>query len=85
MISNSRHSRWSALCGRALSLAAALALSSAAMAEKLTIVSTDFVLERKFLGHRLLPDGRLGIAPQSLERARGRLRRITRRSRGVSV
>ena len=48
MISNSRHSRWSALCGRALSLAAALALSSAAMAEKLTIVSTDFVLERKF-------------------------------------
>lgn len=44
-----------------------------------------FVLERKFLGHRLLPDGRLGIAPQSLERARGRLRRITRRSRGVSI
>jgi RNA-directed DNA polymerase len=31
------------------------------------------VLERKFLGHRLLPGGRLGIAPQSLERARERL------------
>jgi RNA-directed DNA polymerase len=31
------------------------------------------VLERKFLGHRLLPGGRLGIAPPSLERARGRL------------
>jgi RNA-directed DNA polymerase len=43
------------------------------------------VLERKFLGHRLLPGGRLGIAPQSLERARGRLRQITRRSRGVSI
>lgn len=43
-----------------------------------------FVLERKFLGHRLLPGGKLGIAPQSLDRARERLRRITRRSRGVS-
>jgi len=43
------------------------------------------VSERKFLGHRLLPGGRLGIAPQSLERARGRLRQITRRSRGVSM
>ncbi len=42
------------------------------------------VLERKFLGHRLLPGGVLGIAPQSLDRARGRLRQITRRSRGVS-
>jgi RNA-directed DNA polymerase len=31
------------------------------------------VVERKFLGHRLLPGGRLGIAAQSLERARGRL------------
>jgi RNA-directed DNA polymerase len=43
-----------------------------------------YVLERKFLGHRLLPGGKLGIAPQSLDRARERLRRITRRSRGVS-
>jgi len=31
------------------------------------------VSERKFLGHRLLAGGRLGIAPQSLERARERL------------
>lgn len=31
------------------------------------------VVERKFLGHRLLPGGRLGIAPQALERARERL------------
>jgi RNA-directed DNA polymerase len=44
-----------------------------------------FVSERKFLGHRLLSGGRLGIAPQSLERARGRLRQITRRNRGVSI
>jgi RNA-directed DNA polymerase len=44
-----------------------------------------FVQERKFLGHRLLPGGRLGIAPQSLDRAKERVRRITRRSRGVSL
>ena len=31
------------------------------------------VRERKFLGHRLLSGGRLGIAPQSLKRARERL------------
>jgi RNA-directed DNA polymerase len=43
-----------------------------------------FVQERKFLGHRLLPGGKLGIAPQSLDRAKERLRRITGRSRGVS-
>jgi RNA-directed DNA polymerase len=42
------------------------------------------VVERKFLGHRLLPGGRLGIAPQSLHRAKERVRQITRRSRGVS-
>jgi RNA-directed DNA polymerase len=44
-----------------------------------------FVLERKFLGHRLLPGGKLGIAPQSLHRARERLRQITGRNRGVSM
>ncbi|MDP9174566.1 MAG: group II intron reverse transcriptase/maturase [Planctomycetota bacterium] len=43
-----------------------------------------FVAERKFLGHRLLSGGRLGIAPQSIERAKERLRQITRRNRGVS-
>jgi RNA-directed DNA polymerase len=43
-----------------------------------------FVGERNFLGHRLLPGGKLGIAPQSLGRAKERLRQITRRSRGVS-
>ncbi len=40
---------------------------------------------RKFLGHRLLPDGSLGIAPQSLRRVRQRVREITRRNRGVSL
>jgi RNA-directed DNA polymerase len=43
------------------------------------------VQERKFLGHRLLPNGHLVIAPQSLDRVRKRVRQITRRSRGVST
>jgi RNA-directed DNA polymerase len=42
------------------------------------------VVERKFLGHRLLADGTQTIAPQSLERAQDRVRAITRRNRGVS-
>jgi RNA-directed DNA polymerase len=41
--------------------------------------------EREFLGYRLLSGGRLGIAPKSLDRARDRIRQITRRNRGVSV
>jgi RNA-directed DNA polymerase len=43
------------------------------------------VSERKFLGHRLLSGGRLGVAPKSLERAKDRIRQITRRNRGVSL
>jgi RNA-directed DNA polymerase len=43
------------------------------------------VEERKFLGYRLLSDGRLGIAPKSLTRAKDRIRRITRRNRGISL
>jgi RNA-directed DNA polymerase len=43
------------------------------------------VEERKFLGYRLLSDGRLGIAPKSLERAKDRIREITRRNRGISL
>ena len=42
------------------------------------------VWERKFLGHRLLGDGTLTVAPKSLDRAKGRIRGITRRNRGVS-
>ena len=41
------------------------------------------VMQRKFLGYRLLPDGRLGIAPSSLKRAKDRVREITRRNRGL--
>jgi RNA-directed DNA polymerase len=44
-----------------------------------------FITERKFLGHRLLPGGGLGVAPQSLARVRERVRQITRRNRGVSL
>jgi RNA-directed DNA polymerase len=44
-----------------------------------------FVLERKFLGHRLLSDGGLGIAPVSLQRFKERIRQITRRNRGVEL
>ncbi|MGH2356426.1 MAG: reverse transcriptase domain-containing protein, partial [Candidatus Limnocylindria bacterium] len=43
------------------------------------------VWERSFLGHRLLSDGRLGLAPKSLDRAKERLRRITRRNRGIAL
>jgi RNA-directed DNA polymerase len=43
------------------------------------------VSERKFLGYRMLAGGRLAIAPESLERVKGRIREITRRSRGVSL
>jgi len=39
------------------------------------------VSERKFLGYRLQNNGRLVIAPQSLERAKDRIREITQRNR----
>lgn len=44
-----------------------------------------FTQERKFLGHRLLAGGKLGIAPASLKRAKGKIRQITRRNRGISL
>ena len=50
--------------------------------EKSTVASVE---DRKFLGHRLRPGGHLGIAPQSLARAKERVRQITGRSRGVSI
>ena len=40
--------------------------------------------ERKFLGHRLLLNGKLGISPKSVDRAKEKIRQITSRSRGVS-
>ena len=44
-----------------------------------------FILERKFLGHRLLTGGGLGIAPVSLRRFKDRIRQMTRRNRGVEL
>lgn len=41
--------------------------------------------ERKFLGHRLLLNGKLGIAPKSVKRAKEKIRQITSRNRGVSL
>jgi RNA-directed DNA polymerase len=41
--------------------------------------------ERKFLGHRLLLNGKLGISPKSVDRAKEKIRKITRRARGVSL
>ena len=43
------------------------------------------VEQRKFLGHRLLRGGRLGIAPKSIERFKEKIRKITRRNRGVKL
>jgi len=40
--------------------------------------------ERKFLGHRLLLNGKLGISPKSVNRAKEKIRQITSRSRGVN-
>jgi RNA-directed DNA polymerase len=40
--------------------------------------------ERKFLGHRLLLNGKLGISPKSVDRAKEKIRQITSRSRGVN-
>jgi RNA-directed DNA polymerase len=42
------------------------------------------VRERKFLGYRLSADGTLGIAPNSVQRTRARLRQITKRNGAVS-
>lgn len=44
-----------------------------------------YIEERKFLGYRLLGGGKLGIAPKSLERAKDRIRQITRRNRGIRL
>jgi len=43
------------------------------------------VSERKFLGHRLLAGGELGVAPQSQERLKDTLRELTSRSAGQSL
>lgn len=44
-----------------------------------------WVGERQFLGHRLGKEGSLGIGRKSLDRAKDKLRAITRRNRGIPV
>jgi len=46
--------------------------------------AVDYVEKRKFLGYRLSREGQLCMAPESLKRAKARIRQITRRNRGVS-
>jgi RNA-directed DNA polymerase len=41
--------------------------------------------ERKFLGYRILDEGRLTIAPASLARAKKRIKEITNRNRGIKL
>lgn len=41
--------------------------------------------ECKFPGHRLLLNGKLGISPKSVHRAKEKIRQITRRNRGVTL
>ena len=43
------------------------------------------VSERKFLGHRLLAGGKLGVAPQSEEKLKSSLKELTGRNRGKSL
>jgi RNA-directed DNA polymerase len=43
------------------------------------------VRERKFLGYRILSDGRLTVSPQSIQRAKDKIREITKRNRGRSI
>jgi len=51
-------------------------------AEKSAVANVE---ERQFLGYRLLRGGRLGLAPRSAERAKQRIRAITRRNRGIGL
>lgn len=50
-------------------------------ASKSAVAPSD---KRSFLGHTILEDGRLVIAPKSLVRAKERIKWITRRNRGIS-
>jgi RNA-directed DNA polymerase len=42
------------------------------------------VWERKFLGYRVQTDGRLSMAPETIRRAKDKIRELTRRNRGRS-
>lgn len=45
----------------------------------------SLVSERQFLGYRLLEEGKLVIAEHSIDRLKEKVRRITKRNRGVSL
>lgn len=47
--------------------------------------AVDKVQERKFLGHRLLESGELGVAPQSRQRLEASLKELTSRSAGKDL
>src|SRR3712207_8469071 len=62
-----------------------LFVNETATTEIYTLSLRDALPICTFLGHRLLADGRLGIAPESLQRVKERVRQITRRNRGISL
>lgn len=43
------------------------------------------ISDRQFLGYRLLPEGKLELAPKSLKRAKDKIRQLTRRTQGNSL
>jgi len=47
--------------------------------------AVDHVWNRKFLGHRFLPQGKLAIAPKSLKAVKDKIRSLTKRSLGRSI
>lgn len=47
--------------------------------------SWDFVEERQFLGYKLLRNGKLVISDRSVKRLEDKVRRITKRNRGISL
>lgn len=46
--------------------------------------AVSLVRERKFLGYRVQLDGRLSMAPETIRRAKEKIRELTRRNRGRS-
>lgn len=47
--------------------------------------AVDYVWNRKFLGHRILRQGKLGIAPANLRAMKDKVRKLTRRNRGRAM
>jgi RNA-directed DNA polymerase len=47
--------------------------------------AVSLVNERKFLGYRILRDGRLSLSPEALSRMKDKVRHLTKRSQGRSI